>query len=498
VSFSSFFSALAQGRTRLRRASRFPSDQASPSPSPSRLSSCAGSILWAFAAAGCTTTPTTTETATAEFRRVSPFAQSASSASPSSTSSFRCSGPYVPPQDFDDRGHPVSLEYAVAEGPADQEPGMLDEAARHQLVQRLCRLSDPASCAPLHAGVTITSRALEGDRRCAMAILRSSVLEEWRRQLSPDLTADLVATFRPLLLLDDKKERARALGKKGRNQRVVVVLSTIDDRGVPGGLRADWLMGQVRRALTMLDVDTMEPPRGYLGHDLPDDIDFVLRGSLVERVDPKRQLPVLDVSFSLVDRVGGVRTGAPVVVPAAMAPLPPARVHLPPPTAGLALHVETRASGSLCPGDYTQIHVTNESNEPLVVRVFNLDENGEALLLFPNESRTDDLLPPGKTVTLSADGFTVEGAPGSRERYVAVGTPRPEGLGSFRSVRGTCRYRRAAAARLSQGVGFEFAAYRAVTGFTILDDVRCEKPIALPDQALVAAALADVPWCDAP
>ncbi len=148
----------------------------------------------------------------------------------------------------------------------------------------------------------------------------------------------------------------------------------------------------------------------------------------------------------------------------------------------------------MCAGDYTQLHVANESDDTLYIRVFNFDAAGNALLLFPSETRPDDRVGPGKSATLSDDGFTVEGEPGDRERYVAIAARTPEGLGAFRDMRGTCRFRKADAERLASGKKLE-AAYRASSGFTLLDDVRCRKPLTLPDKALSAGALDQIAWC---
>jgi hypothetical protein len=276
-----------------------------------------------------------------------------------------------------------------------------------------------------------------------------------------------------------------------------VVLGGVDDRGAPGGLRADWLLGRVRGVFTEMGVEMKEPPRGWNGARPPKDVSLVVRGTLIDRVDQTRQLPVFDTTFTAVDAQGKLRTGKSFTIPAALAPQPPRPVTPPPPPpiVGLALHVESRA-GSLCPGDYTQIHVRNDAPEELYVRVFNIDDNGEVLLLFPSETRADDRVLPGKSVSLSYDGFTVDGAPGAREQYIAIAARGPEGLGRFRDMRGTCRFKKEAAKELADGKKLE-APYRVGTGFTLLDDVRCGKPTPMPDKALQAQALKELPWCPA-
>lgn len=408
-----------------------------------------------------------------------------------------CGGNYVPPVDYDDArgGATVTFEYHVASAPKGTSRDAVMGQAQRGLVARLCRLADPAFCGALESHVKPWSAGEGSGQVCAMAILRTIDLEAWRTMLAPDLDAELYKAFNTLLpdTPDDAAPLIR-LSKKKRRRSAVVVLDRIDDSGAPGGVRAEWLLGRVRSALTALEVDMMEPPKDWTGRTLPRGVEFALRGSLVDRVDPKKQVPVIDLSFTITNKQGLGRTSQPFAIPAALAPPAPSKLMAPPATAGLGLHVETRGSGSLCPGDYTQIHVTNETDEPLFVRVINLDANGEALVLFPNEQVTDDQLAPGATVALSPDGFTVDGAAHGRERYVAVGARSREALGRFRDARGTCRYSARDALSLKNGDKIE-ATFRAYSGFTLLDDVRCKKAIPLPDPKLLAGLLADLPIC---
>lgn len=414
----------------------------------------------------------------------------------SAAPAFSCTGPWVPPTDFDNvRGLPVELEFAVASAAPTTPPEYVEEQARRQLVNKLCRLAEPASCGLLAEKVKLWEAKTEKDKRCAMAVVSSADLEYWRTALAPDLDAELKKALKPLMpALDELPQKKALLTGKVKPRTVMVIVGGVHDNGAPGGLRAEWLLGRVRGVFTDMGVVMREPPRGWNGSRLPKDVELLVRGALVERVDPKRQLPVLEATFSAVDGKGVVRTARPFTMPAALAPQPPRPVTTPPPLTGLALHAETRRGGNLCPGDYTQLHVTNESDEELYVRVFNIDDNGEVLLLFPSETRPDDRLPAGKSVTLSSDGFTVEGGPGGRERYVALAARGPEGLGRFKDMRGTCRFQPTDARQLANGKKLE-AAYRATAGFTLLDDVRCGKVIPLPDKQLQVGLLAELPWC---
>jgi hypothetical protein len=408
--------------------------------------------------------------------------------------SFRCAGPYVPPTDFDERGRPITMEFAVASDSATTPQADVERQARELLVNRLCRLADAKSCAPLMAAAMPHAFAREPNGVCAMAVLRTTDLEKWRDGLAPDLTTRLRTSLSFLVPPAPEKPRGLMPSAKAKKRVAVVVVDRINDLGAPGGIRADWLLGRVRAVLADLDVELREPPRGWDGSRPPRDVEFVLRGSLVERVDPVQQIPVIEVSFVAVDSRGVSRASSPFVIPAALAPAPPAPVHTPPPTTGLSVHVETRAGGNLCPGDYTQLHVTNETDEPLYVRVVNLDQAGEAIVIFPPAEGRDELVGARQSVALSPDGFTVEGAAGGRERYIAIASRTLEGLGLFRDIRGVCRFHPADARALNGGARVE-AAYRATAGFTLLDDVRCKKILPLPDKKLAATALDQLPWC---
>jgi len=412
---------------------------------------------------------------------------------------LKCGGPYVPPTEFDQNGRPVEIEYAVGLDRPGAPPDVVGRRAIDQLVSNICRLADPASCDPLRRGARIWSLGNDTRGSCAMAVMSPRVLDEWRRSLDPDLPNNL---RRALLRFFPREEENVASGSRAPKKRksVVVLLRSIDDNGAPGGVRAGWLLGQVRATLTELDVDMVDPPKGWDGIKLPRGVEYELTGTLVERVTVEGQ-PVLDVTFTLrtstlLNLLSKSKTTPPFSIPAAVAPTAPKKVPPPPPETGLALHVETRAGGSLCAGDFTQIHLTNTTDGDLYVRVINLDAAGEALVLFPNEVRVDDLVKAGQTVTLSPDGFTIEGGAGGRERYVAIGARTREGLGRFRDSRGTCRYNPADAKMLAVGRLIE-ATFSASAGFTLLDDVRCKKPWPLPDPQLIAASLADIPFCAA-
>jgi hypothetical protein len=398
-----------------------------------------------------------------------------------------CGGPYVPPTDFDDRGNPLQMEYAVAQQSAGSGLDALGEKAKHLLVTRLCSYADRSTCAPLAAATKLWSTGKTNGVECAMAVLPSRAVEQWRNQLAPDIEADIRAAVVRLIPPTGAKE----FGKK----KAVIVLGNVVDMGAPGGVRADWLLNRVRATLTDIGIDVREAPSPWNGQRPPPGIQYVLVGTLTERVDAKRQLPVIEVTFAVIDAGNNRKTAPGFTIPAALAPMPPKAVPPPPPPQiGLQLHVETRAGGSLCPGDYTQLHIANETADPMFVRVFNIDDNGEVLVLFPNEGRADDVVPGGKSVTLSADGFTIDGAAHGRERYIAIGAKSPEELGRFQKTIGTCRYAAAEAAKLRDGSALQ-APYKTATGFSVLDDVRCKKPIALPDRALVQASLAQVPLC---
>ena len=406
-----------------------------------------------------------------------------------------CTGEPTPPTDYDDRGSPLRVEHAEAiekKGVATLD--VVQAQAVRKLTAKLCRFDDPAICGDLTARITIGRVSESATHVCAMAIVNRQQLEAWRTALDPDLDGQLRNAFKELMPDDEPPGTIKIRIGKKRQRAVIVVLDEVNDRGAPGGQRVHWLLGRVRGALTALDVEMREKPARWDGR-LPSDVQFALRGGLIDRIAPRTQLPVMEISFSVVDKKRRNRSSAPFSIPAALAPSPPIPLTPPPPLTGLSLHVSTkRDGGSVCPGDPVQVYVTNETEEPLYVRVIDIDSNGEALMLFPNEIVTNDVVMPGKTVPLSADGFTIEGAAHMREQYIAIGARTREALGRFRDTKGSCRFTPTDAAFLKKGQKVE-APFRAVSGFTMLDDVRCNKPMPLPDAALVAQALGDLPYC---
>ncbi|HEY1098149.1 MAG TPA: DUF4384 domain-containing protein [Myxococcota bacterium] len=407
---------------------------------------------------------------------------------------WTCDGNVVPPVDYDALGRPITVEHAEAvelKSRATRE--QVKRQAERKLVAQLCRIDDETICGALAAHVRAWTTGENATEVCAMATVTSSAVETWRTQLVPDLDGELRTALLTLMPDDAPSTVKIRIGAKKR-RAAVVVLDNVDDSGGPGGLRVNWLLGRVRGVLTKLDIDMLEKPKNWDGR-LPAGVEYLLRGSLVDRVDPKTQLAVMDISFSVVNKRGFSRSAAPFSIPAALAPPAPQKLTPPAPLVGLSLHVSTaREGGSVCPGDYAQVYVTNDTDVPLYVRVIDIDSSGNALVLFPNEVTIDDVVPPGKTVPLSPDGFTIEGAAHMREQYIAIGATTPEALGRWAETRGTCRFNADDAAFLKKGQKVE-APYRAVSGFTMLDGVRCNKVMALPDPQLAVQALSSLPLC---
>ena len=213
---------------------------------------------------------------------------------------LRCGGPYVPPTDYDQGGRPVTLEFAVASSAPGTPRDLVGAEAQRSLVSRLCRLADPAFCGPLAARAKVWSVGEDARSVCAMAVISSA-----------DLDRELKGALARVFPDRHAGERKSVLGFGGRKKAMaVVILDRIDDNGTAGGVRADWLLGRVRAALTDLDIDMMEPPKGWTGRlfgGLAKEAEYTLRGTLVETVDPKTQLPMLEVTFLVTDRKGRCR-----------------------------------------------------------------------------------------------------------------------------------------------------------------------------------------------
>src|SRR5690606_15341514 len=134
----------------------------------------------------------------------------------------------------------------------------------------------------------------------------------------------------------------------------VVLVDTINDNGVNGGLRAEWLYGKILEALAAQAVETVAQPPGWSGLGLPDGGHAVGRGRLI--VLPGQEAMV-EASWQL-DQGRAIRGIGSLRFPQAIAPTVDSNTYLPPLPRGsdkIALHLDARPGGALCNGQQTEL-----------------------------------------------------------------------------------------------------------------------------------------------
>ncbi len=394
--------------------------------------------------------------------------------------SMDCDAPlHVPPTDFEG-GVPLHYENEVAIEPTGTPMADVEARARGALIAKLCRaeLHDGDACGALRSASTILLRGSGRSTVCAMAGVLTRDVDRWRASQVPRLREHLLAAL------------AEILPKKKR-----VAVDKIVDSGAAGGQRAAWLKGQLEAALaaygaTVVDVD----PR-WSGRGVPKGADRVLRGQILQRIDPVKQQPIIEVQLTAYDGTLIVtkKPAAPFEVPAAALPRGPTAVGEISGRGDVTVHIKTRADGNLCFGDRSTVFVTNGGGAPLHARVFNLDADGNALQLFPNADLKTDVLPPGKSIAVA--DVEVQGDPDSTERYVVVAAPTVGELGQYATTSGDyCKLKKAEAKAAALGQGFT-QPHVAHDSFRVLPASRCDGRAGKKIEG-TAESLDALPYCE--
>ena len=398
---------------------------------------------------------------------------------------WRCEGELVPPDGW-------QQETAFSDAGRDAY-GRAVKDATDGLVARAC--GQPGSCDFLRALVTTwkIGRSPTGGL-CVMVVLKNDDLAAWREQSTSLDKHDEK-------LVEAAKELARWSEGKAR-----VWIDRIDDAGVPGGPRADWLRTRLEAKLADIAV-VVAPPKGWAGDGLPDGVDLVVRAVITQRTE--RQVDVLEVNWQAWRKDGAalalngaalaLNGAATTVLPVAASPYPqPATIaELPPSSAGLSIRIDAARGNTLCAGERTQLWL--KSDKKAFVRVFDLGGDGEALLIYPNREAPSAVVEAGKTMALGdADGFEAVPAPGSEEgRVLVVAAASEDDLGDFKKLTAQCRLPKAVAAQLHRAEGLPARVKFAWTGLRIVETGRCE-PLDPHKRAELAQDLAAVPICKLP
>ncbi len=383
----------------------------------------------------------------------------------------------VPPTDFEG-GVPLHFEYEVAIEPSGTALPDVEARARGALITKLCRADNRDACAPLHAGSKILLRGSGRSTVCAMAGLLTRDVDRWRASQVPHLREHVLAAI------------AQILPKKKR-----VAVDKIVDGGAAGGLRAEWLRGQIEAALAVYGATVVDVDPRWSGRGVPKGAERMLRGQILQRVDPVKQLPIIEVQLTAYDGTLIVtkKTADPFEVSAAALPRGPSTVGEITARGDVTVHIKTRPDGNLCFGDRSTVFVANSGTTPLHARVFNLDADGNAIQLFPNADLKTDVLSPGKPIPVA--DVEVQGDPDSTERYVVVAAPTVGELGRYATASADyCKLKKAEAKAAAQGEGFS-QPHVAHDSFRVLPANRCNGMSAKKIEG-TAASLEALPFCE--
>lgn len=269
-----------------------------------------------------------------------------------------CNGPFVPPSGY-------QQETAFAPDVATAKTKALQ-----QLIARVCQGSP---CPELAARSTVWSAGQAPTTHCAMAVLETALVDEWRAGGS---ARDFVGTIAQRL--------ASVVPMVASGAKTTVVVDSVTlATNIPGA--AAWVRDALQQALgTLPSVKLVEAatPNATL-----------VRANIVERSEQQR--PVLDVGITIV-RPGGELATVSATLPRAVLPSTPT----PPPmtsTKALGLTVEARCerrrSGRFEPvvgacsdtplTEDDRYGLTVEPSEPAWVYVLAYNDRGQSQLLFP-------------------------------------------------------------------------------------------------------------------
>ncbi|MBA2663799.1 MAG: hypothetical protein H0U74_16040 [Bradymonadaceae bacterium] len=359
-----------------------------------------------------------------------------------------CSGQLVPPT-----GYHQETAFEVLSTSNAREVAL--ERARHRLRERICQ---GYRCEQVDAMITTWKASDDGQQACVMVVIKreqvASFYAEPRRELEREFERVALAAVKAIPI---------------QSGQPALLIDTINDNGVNGGPRAEWLHGIMLNALGKSGAETVRRPDRWSGLGLPDGVQGVLRGRVVSLPG---QEALLEVSWE-VDMGRSVRGVGTASFPQAIAPDMDVATYmptLPQGTGKVALHMDTRPGGALCNGQTTELWL--EASEPVFVRVINLYGKGDGALVI--YSTGDQTLATNRPVSLG-QFQAVKAGDVPVERFLVVASPTKAGLERFGSIDGVCRLPRTMAWDLHQGRNLPDGArdYFASTDYRLMSGEEC-------------------------
>ncbi|HKO94397.1 MAG TPA: hypothetical protein VJU61_24755 [Polyangiaceae bacterium] len=369
------------------------------------------------------------------------------------------------------------------------------QAAQAKLRAKVCTSGDRAvqdACAFLAAKIEPWTTGRSAHEVCASAVIKSQHIETWK-SVATNLEGFDARLARSARLFIDT---ARNANQGGPRIALAAVYDDDDAPGrnqLPGGRRADWLASRFG-SFFATEGGLRTTPKAWIPGEVPDGYDLIITGRMYRK--PAIDVAEVEVTWTGVTPDGRRFESPSGAFPETAAPSPPAAA--PPPiatTEGLYLTMDSDHAGSICPGERTQVWL--KSDEALHVRVFDLYGDNEAMLIFPPDAETSDLVPSKRTIPLGDEkGFEAVRTPGSdAERYLVIAAPTLAGLGRFAATQHYCRLPRDLAQQLHRGEGLPPGARVAATGYRMTSGASCP-PAPSPEYERAAlSAIARLPSC---
>jgi hypothetical protein len=336
------------------------------------------------------------------------------------------------------------------------------DRARSTLLNRLC---DGRPCDGLSEHLITHKTGAGNGQVCAMVVIKNKEFEAWKKKqdLGPFDDALLAA--------------AQAMLKGAKTP--LASIDKILDAGAAGGARASWLEARMKAALLRAGARYVEIPDGWDGQGIPDGVDVLISAQTAERTEHGDK--VVDVTWEAHAR-GAKQRGKETLAServsflAVAAPEMTSPVQtLPPSDAKLSVRVESHKAGGLCAGELTSLKLF--SADTLHVRVFNLYGQDGAILIYPPDPSTSDIVKGGKATSLNGaeDRFMVVPLPNNQvERFLVIAAKDPKDLGDLGNATGYCRLSPAKARALHKGQGIPPSAKAASDGFRLLPPSECQ------------------------
>ena len=200
-----------------------------------------------------------------------PAAVSGTTTNPA-TESWTCGGNLVPPT-----GWQQETAFRNAKEPTARESAA-EDASSH-LMTRLC--GSDTGCEFLRSRIRKWKTGANATDVCAMAVISSEDLAEWRLTTSLEKLDEGLAAA------------AKALVGSGSSQRSVAI-DRILDEGCPGGPRADWLKARMERHLQR-HARVGSIPAGWAGDHVPPGLDVLIAGEIIQRTENQNPHPGVEL-----------------------------------------------------------------------------------------------------------------------------------------------------------------------------------------------------------